>query len=494
MWLMTIAVGIVTLLLLTWLRDYVKRWRMPPGPFFWPIIGNIYLFSGRMYITFIDLAQKYGDVFSLKMGMTDVVVLNSLDAVKEAFVKKGVDFAGRPKILSNEILTEGGQDIAFTDYSPTWKLHRKLFYGAIRGYALGQNLQTKVHESLEDTIAEFSKMEGQAVDLEVYIYKLVYNVICSTAFGVRYNMADEDFNTLMKISKDMTETLGQGLLADVYPSLRLLPSPALTAFRKMTEQSLTIQQRHLEEHRETFDPSNLRDITDHMIKAQKDAEEEGIQDIHSLTDTHLRQTMNDVFVGGTDTTIWTLRWAILFLATHPEIQEKVAAELDSVVGRDRLPELSDREATPCTEASMHEVMRMGSIAPLSLPHATTVDTTLSGYQIPKGTWIMPNLWALHHDPDTWGDPDVFRPERFLNEDGKPIPKPAALMPFSAGRRACPGDAVAKAVTYLLLGGLVQNFRFSIPEGEGPPDLTPDEKGGGAACVPYPYKVVMTCRK
>eukprot|EP00058_Branchiostoma_floridae_P016376 XP_002601864.1 hypothetical protein BRAFLDRAFT_215356 [Branchiostoma floridae] len=329
-----------------------------------------------MYTTCTDLAKKYGDVFSLKMGMTDVVVLNSLDTVKEAFVKKGVDFAGRPMILSMDIFSEGGKDIAFTDYSPTWKLHRKLFHGAIRGYALGENLQTKVHESLEDTIAEFTKMEGQAVDLEVYIYKLVYNVICSAAFGVRYTMDDEEFNTLMKINKDTEEIVGQGLLADVYPSLRFLPSPSECILRTLYS-TIDSSSHGLFQKIVFFTVGNLRDITDHMIKAQKDAEEEGIQDINSLTDTHLRQTISDIFGGGTDTTIFTLRWAILYLAVHPEIQEKVAAELDSVVGRDRLPELSDREAMPYTEATILEVMRMGSIAPLSLPHATTVDTTLS---------------------------------------------------------------------------------------------------------------------
>ncbi|XP_035687440.1 steroid 17-alpha-hydroxylase/17,20 lyase-like [Branchiostoma floridae] len=493
MWLTTITVGLVTLILIKWLNDYVKRWRMPPGPFFWPIIGNLSLFSGRMYLTFIDLAKTYGDVFSLKLGMTDVVVLNSLDAVKEAFMKKGADFAGRPKMLSMDISSEGGKDIVFTDYNPTWKLHRKLFHGAIRGYASGQNLQSKVHESLKDTIAEFTKMEGQGVNLDDYLYQLVYNVICSAAFGVRYNMDEENFKTLMKVSKDAAERFGQGFLADVYPLLRFLPSPTVTACRKMMDQILGIMQCHLEQHKETFDPSNLRDITDHMIKAQKDAEEEGIQDINSLTDTHLRQTISDIFFGGTFSSIFSLRWALLYLAVHPEIQEKVAAELDSVVGRDRLPELSDREATPYMEATMHEVMRMASMDPLSLPHATTVDTTLRGYQIPKGTMVMPNLWALHHDPDTWGDPDVFRPERFLDENGKPV-KPAALMPFSAGRRACPGETLGKANNFLLLGGLVQNFRFSISKGEGPPDLTPDEKGGGASCIPSPYKVVMTCRK
>ncbi|CAH1233498.1 CYP2U1 [Branchiostoma lanceolatum] len=422
------------------------------------------LFGGQSFLTFIELAKRYGDVVSLKLVMTGVVVLNSLDAVREALVKKSVDFACRQ-----------AKDV-------------------VADYASGKNLQSQVHESLKDIIAELSEMEGRVVNLEDYIYKLVYNVICSAAFGVRHSMDDEEFNTLMKVKKDANEMFAQRVLVDVYPSLRFLPLRTKNTMYKITEQFLGIMQRHLEQHRETFDPSNLRDITDHMIKAQKDAEEEGIHDVTSLTDTHLRQIMSDIFAGGTDTTIMTLRWAILFLAAHPEIQEKGAAELDGAVGRDRLPELSDREATPYTEATIHEVMRMGSISPLSLPHATTADTTLRGYQIPKGTWIMPNLWALHHDPATWGDPDVFRPERFLDENGKPVPKPAALMPFSAGRRACPGEAVAKANIFLLLGGLVQNFRFRIPEGEGAPDLTPDEKAGGGASQPSPYKVVMTCRK
>ncbi|XP_078699158.1 steroid 17-alpha-hydroxylase/17,20 lyase-like [Branchiostoma floridae x Branchiostoma belcheri] len=495
MWLLTACLGLLTVILATWLPGYIRRWRMPPGPFPWPVIGNIAILGGKTYLTFIDLAKKYGDVFSVKLGMVDVVVLNSLDAVKEAFVKKSAEFGGRPKTLTNEILTEGGKDIAFTDDSPTLKLQRKLFVSALRTYASGKSLQAITHESLKDIIADFTDMEGQPVDLEDYMYKVVYNIICAASFGVRYKMDDSDFQHLLQMSKDGLEILSGGLLADIFPSLAFLPTPAKSACHKMAANFMEYFKRQVEQHQRTFDPDNLRDITDHMIKAQKDAEEEGIQDVNSLTDTHLRQTISDVFGGGTNTTIHTLRWAVLFLAAHPEIQEKVSAELDSVVGRDRLPELSDREATPYTEATIHEVMRMGSVTPTSLPRATSVDTTLRGYHIPKGTWIIPNLWALHHDPAIWGDPHTFRPERFLDEDGRLISKPSALMPFSVGRRACPGEAVARADMFLLMAGLVQNFRFSIPEGEGPPDLTADkDAGGGFVCVPVPTKVVITCRK
>ncbi|XP_035687441.1 steroid 17-alpha-hydroxylase/17,20 lyase-like [Branchiostoma floridae] len=492
MWLTTISASLLVVLFVTWFMEYIKRWRMPPGPFPWPIIGNLPMFAGKSHLTFIDLAKKYGDVFSLKQGMTDVVVLNSVDAVREALVEKSVQFAGRPHLQSLDIRTEGRRNMAFADYSPAWKQHRKLVKSALREYASDTKLETKAHEALRDIIDELAKVEGQAVDLNVHIFNLVYNVVCPVVFGVRFRMEDEDFQNLMKFSDDLLKK--DPPLGDIYPSIGFLPNRAKTDLQKLMEPFLGYCKRQVEQHRMDFNPDNLRDVTDHMIKAQKEAEEDGAHDITALTDTHLRQIVADVFLGGTETTTQVLRWAILYLAAHLEIQEKVTAELDRVVGRDRLPELSDRQNTPYTEATVNEVLRMGLIDPLSLPHATTVDTSLRGYHIPKGTVVLPNLWALHHDPAIWGDPHTFRPERFLDETGKLIPKPFALMPFSVGRRACPGDKMGMADTYLLLGGLVQNFHFSFPKGERPTDFSSDETGGGNVCQPAPYKVVLTYRK
>ncbi|XP_066275065.1 steroid 17-alpha-hydroxylase/17,20 lyase-like isoform X2 [Branchiostoma lanceolatum] len=492
MFLMTLSASLLMILFVTWLMDYIRRWRMPPGPFPWPIIGNSSVFSGKFHLTFIDLAKTYGDVFSLKQGVTDVVVLNSVDAVREALVEKSVAFSGRPHSQSLDIRTEGRRNMAFTDYSPAWKQHRRLVKSALREYASDRKLETKSHEALQDTIGELVKVEGQAVDLNEHIFKLVYNVVCPVVFGVRFELQDEDFQILFKFSDDLFRQ--DAPLGDIYPSLGFLPNKAKNDLQRLMDPFLGYCKRQVDRHRKEFNPDNLRDITDHMIKAQKEAVEEGALDINALTDTHLRQVVADVFLGGTETTTQALRWAILFLAAHPEVQEKVAAELDGAVGRDRLPELSDREATPYTEATVNEVLRMGLIDPLSLPHATIVDTSLRGYHIPKGTVVLPNLWALHHDPIIWKDPHNFRPERFLDESGKLIPKPFSLMPFSVGRRACPGEKMGMADTYLLMGGLVQNFTFSFPEGEMSPDFSSDETGGGHVCQPAPYKVVLTYRK
>ncbi|CAH1243935.1 CYP1A1 [Branchiostoma lanceolatum] len=514
-WLMTVLVGLTTLVLVSWVLDIIKRRRMPPGPFFWPIIGNLFLFGGQFYLTFQELGKKYGDVFSLKLGMRDVVVLNSLEVIREALVKKGNDFAGRTHTATgqrhlavchqgilgpiddkpeSDLMSEGRKDIVMGDFTPTWKLQRKLFHGAVRSYASGHTLEDKVQGALNDVIAEFSSMEGRPVNIDDHIFKLGCNIVCSATFGHRYKMEDEDFQFLMRMSKKFFEIGGQGMLADIYPSLAFLPTPTKTVFTTLFDEFLDYIKRELDQHVQTFDPDNLRDITDHFIQLQKEAEEEGDADIKSLTETHIRQTITDIFGAGMDTTVHTMRWSVLLLAAHPEVQEKLAAELDSVVGRDRQPALADRASLPYMDATINEILRFGIVVPTALPHATTVDTTLRGYEIPAGTWIMPNLWNVVRNPEIWGDPNKFRPERFLDDDGKVLPKPYALMPFSAGRRACPGEPMARADIFLLLGGLVQKFKFRLPEGEGPPDLTPDPKGGGFFNITCPYKVVMTHRK
>ena len=145
------------------------------------------------------------------------------------------------------------------------------------------------------------------------------------------------------------------------------------------------------------------------------------------------KTHGDLFVAGTDTTATTLKWAILYLMLHPDIQRKIHEELDMVIGRERMPTLEDRKVLPYTEAVLLEIQRIATIVPLSVPHSTAYDTKLAGYDIPAGTFILSNLWAVHHDPKVWKDPEEFKPERFLNEDGTAVVQREELIPFSIGK-------------------------------------------------------------
>ena len=185
----------------------------------------------------------------------------------------------------------------------------------------------------------------------------------------------------------------------------------------------------VENHRNQFDQSDLKDYIDVYLDEIRQVE--GTELASSINKDNLISTISQLFGAGSETTVTTIRWAILYMMGYPEIQRKIQQEIDNAVGRDRLPNFLDKDQMPYTEATIMEVQRIASIAPLGLPHRALEDTTLFGYTIPQNAIIMSNLWGIHHDPEIWKDPETFSPERFLDGD-KLKNQPQMYMPFSTG--------------------------------------------------------------
>ena len=186
----------------------------------------------------------------------------------------------------------------------------------------------------------------------------------------------------------------------------------------------------IDDHRKHFDSGNLRDFTDVYLNQINQAKETGLSS--HVNERNLRSTIGQLFAAGSETTVTALRWALLYMIAYPEVQRKVQREIDDAVGRNRLPNLEDKEQMPFFGAVIMEVQRIATIAPLGLPHYASQDTTLFGYTIPENTIVMSNIWALHHDPEVWKDPEAFRPERFLDGEKLATP-PDEYMPFSSGK-------------------------------------------------------------
>lgn len=196
--------------------------------------------------------------------------------------------------------------------------------------------------------------------------------------------------------------------------------------------------------------------------------------------------LEDIFGAAMDTTSTLLYWAVLLLAKHQDVQVKVQLEIDTVVGRNGNPSLQAREEMHYTLAVMQEVQRFGSVAALGVYHRALVDTHIGGYFIPKDTVVIPNLYAVHYDKTLWKDPENFRPERFLNEEGMFV-KNDNCMPFSVGKRACPGEAFAKDSFFLFLTHFLQEFSLKA---ESEIDTT---GGDGLVRSPKPHNFVLTLR-
>lgn len=187
-----------------------------------------------------------------------------------------------------------------------------------------------------------------------------------------------------------------------------------------------------------------------------------------LAERSLLTVMLDLFFAGTESTSNTMNWLFLFLSTNLDKQEKLLHEIDTVIGPSRVPALADRDSMPYTEAVIQEVVRYSSIAPIGIFHKTTDALRVQNYVIPKNTMLILNLYACHHDREYWGDPEKFRPERFLCEDEKSVVKHDAFLGFSIGKRACLGEKLARDELFLFITTIFQQYRVAVdPENPNP---------------------------
>lgn len=144
------------------------------------------------------------------------------------------------------------------------------------------------------------------------------------------------------------------------------------------------------------------------------------------------------------------------LLNQPEVLKKAKDELDTQVGQDELIDESDLPKLHYLHDIISENLRLYPVAPLLVPHMSSADSTVGGYDVPARTVLFINAWAIHRDPTLWDEPTSFKPERF--ENGR-VDQAYKLMPFGLGRRACPGDGLANRVMALTLGSLIQCFEW-----------------------------------
>ena len=267
-------------------------------------------------------------------------------------------------------------------------------------------------------------------DPQDLLLNITSNVICLTIFGKRFEYDDEDFCRLQKLTKRQAKLLVQAFPFIFLPFLRFIPSKILDEIEANGKAVGSITHDFIQKHKTLFDPDNLRDYTDVYIKEMNNNSTSGKWS--GLDERSMETTIQNLFSAGTSTTATTLRWCILWMLRRPEVQTRIQNEMDAVVGRQRLPKISDKHSLNYTRAALLEIQRIASQSRLGVPHASACETTICGYTIPKGAIIMSNKWAIHHDPELWSDPEVFKPERFLDNDGKFRPSPEVI-PFGIGK-------------------------------------------------------------
>ncbi|XP_025033240.1 cytochrome P450 2K6-like, partial [Python bivittatus] len=204
----------------------------------------------------------------------------------------------------------------------------------------------------------------------------------------------------------------------------------------------------------------------------------------TYNEDNLAQCVFDLFTAGTDTTFATLIWALLLLANHPQIQEKVQKEIEDVFGFSGSISYQDRKKLPYTNAVIHEMQRIKYFLLYGAPRQSTKDVKMRGYHIPKGTIIFPDLCSVLLDPGQWETPEEFNPNHFLDKVGKFITREEFLT-FGIGQQACVGEQLARIEIFIFVTSLLRAFSFQLPEGVKELSQAPVVK---FLMHPYPYKL------
>ena len=477
--------------LLVYQKKGKKQRRNIPGPYGWPVLGNLPNLGSKPHKRLAEYRSKYGDVYQITMGSCPTIVLNGIATIKQALVKQREDFAGRPDFYSFKFIANGNS-MGFSDYGPKWKMHRKIAQNALTLCA------NKKYNPIEESIiaeARFLvqnllKSDGSPTDPHNEIYLSVGNIICALCFGRRYQRDDPDFVQLVKNNDEFMAFVGAGNPVDIMPWMRHFTKRSFKQFLKILDTMTNLCVKKQNEHIVTYDPSYVRDITDALIKATKEIPQVD-KDSVGLTDEHILTTLQELIGAGFDTIASTLQWAILYMISYPDYQEKVHTEIRNAFGLHKDPDFGELFDLPFTEATILETMRHSCIFPFSLPHSTTRDTVINGYSVNEKTLVFINLWSVSHDPEIFPNPEMFNPHRFLSDDGKCVDRAVVdlFLPFGIGKRKCPGEQLAKLELFLFFVTLMQKCRFEKVPGQHP---KVDSKFG-LTLKPLDFNVIVTPR-
>ncbi|KAJ6822082.1 isoflavone 3'-hydroxylase-like [Iris pallida] len=459
-------------ILLNICRRSPKKNLPPAVPFALPIIGHLHLVSaGAFPQTLRRFCAKYGPVLSLRLGVRRVLVVSSLSAAEECFTKNDVVFANRPaNVFAAKHLSYDYTTLATAPYGQLWRDLRRFstteLFSTARTSALSYIREVEMEAMVSDLLNSSAPVDGDGyrrVNLMMLMREVVSNMFTQMVVGKRYfgdnkTVKAEEGKKFDELMAEAIELSGSLSLEDLLPAMKWL---GINKFKKRMEWvdkefDIVLQELLDECRKQHLDKSNQdkeekkKTLLDVMILLQQ-------KDPEFYTDTIIKGTMLIFIIGGTDPPANNMEWQLSLLLNHPQVLMKVRAEIDAHVGHDRLITDSDVPKLQYLTNVIKESLRLYPVGPLLVPHESSADCTVAGYDVPRGTMLFVHAHAIQMNPSLWEDPDSFKPERWLEIDQEA--KSLKFLPFGYGRRICPAEFMSMRLMVLVLGSLVQCFEF-----------------------------------
>ncbi|KAL6653072.1 hypothetical protein ACP70R_011997 [Stipagrostis hirtigluma subsp. patula] len=460
--------------------------RLPPGPSQLPVIGSLHhLLRGPLaHRTLAELARRHdAPLMYLKLGEIPIVVASSPDAAREIMKTHDVRFATRPCFPSMQpMAASGAVGVSLARYGVLWRQLRKICVTELLSAKCVRSFCKIREEEVHRLVAAIATTPpGEPVNLGEHLSAATTDSTVRIMVGGRFEQREEFLQAIQEGSK-----LATGLnLCDLFPSSTLVSFISRTASRLMAvhRKVLELMEETFREHEErrtaTSSLSNgtttEEDILDVLLRIHR----EGGLEV-PLTMATIKCLIVDLFSGGIETTASTLQWVMSELIRNPRVMHKAQTEVRSRLRGKTTVTDDDMVDLKYVKLVIKETLRLHPALPFILPRECMEECKVMGYDVPKGITVLVNAWAIGRDPKYWDDADVFKPERF--EDGKIDFKGTdfQFIPFGAGRRMCPGMALAQANMELMLVALLYHFDWELPGRVLPTELDMTEEMGMTA--------------
>ncbi|KAI0757953.1 cytochrome P450 [Fomes fomentarius] len=463
-----------------------KNLPLPPGPKGLPFLGAIYdVPQDIAWRTFQDWGKKYGNLIYFHTFGKPIVVINSFSIAHDLLEKRSALYSCRPYVPMAGDVIGWNWALPIVPYGDKFKRHRKYLQEYLKKPRLPNYypIQLKeVHRLLNDLLDD-------PVNYKAHIKRMAAGITMLMTYGHEVKTLDDHFVNLAERGVKTIEAVGAvgAHIVDLLPWLRFLPDWVPGAGFKRLPPG-TREDLHAFLHtpfeqvkKQMAEGTAVPCYTATMLEETGD--EEGV-----------RSTAGITYSGGFDTTVSTMMTTMVCVVRDPIVQARVQAELDIVVGKDRLPTFSDRDKLPYLHCVITEAIRYASTTPVGVPHRLMEDDEYNGYFIPKGTMVMANTWAMLNDPSMYPEPEKFNPDRFLKGEGR-TPQPDPRGPaFGFGRRICPGKDLAENTVWAMVANLFHVYRITpAVDEEGKAIPIPTEFEEHAVRHPLPFKCKITPR-
>nr|APH81374.1 cytochrome P450 CYP3031A1 [Tigriopus kingsejongensis] len=492
-----IALVVVVLILAWYVKNRLPANYPPTPPTRLPLFGHSHylLFTRNSGIEAIDeLFHKYSKdgVMAFHLGSFKLVIIGSFDLLKECFKAEDTNFrqANKENLALAILLrrSKNGNEGIIEGVGRIWTEQRRFMLSTFKDFGFGKS---DMERMIKDEVVFFldyiekSNQSGPIKTINMF-NTAVLNILWQMIAGERFDYDDKDLKNIFELVTEAILAAGiKPSIAFIFPWLRDI-FPNIDPLYKNVQIMQNVKDfldSVVQEHRKTFDPYHIRDFIDAYLLEMEKTTDVDSSFCKTNGDEMILQTLIDLFFAGSETTSSTLSWAVLYLIINPEVQTKIHEEIKTVIGLERTPDLADRADLPYLDASILEIQRLGDTVPNGLMHANPfVGFQLGKYYVPQGHTFQGDFSEIMQDPEYWPKPEEFKPERHINDEGEVVID-QRIIPFSIGKRKCPGETLAKSTIFLVLALLLQRFEIFPIDPNNPP---PNEGICGITRIPKPF--------